>query len=141
MTTITGRFKPWQMMALGYFLIAIGFTCNAFAHTEAALIGCLVIFTFGEMATFPVTSAYIAGLSPAHLRGRYMGVYALVWSAGLIVAPQMGLRLLAIGPKTLWLTCGALGLVATAIAIRGPVKTSNTILAKRGIQCALEERL
>ncbi|HEY3856292.1 MAG TPA: MFS transporter [Verrucomicrobiae bacterium] len=140
MTTITGRFKPWQMMALGYFLIAIGFTCNAFAHSEVALIGCVVLFTFGEMATFPISSAYIAGLAPAHLRGRYMGAYALTWSAGMIVAPQMGLRLLAIGPKTLWLTCGALGLVATAIAIRGPVKSSNPILPRAGKPRAVETR-
>ncbi len=140
MSTITGRFKPWQMMAFGYFLISIGFAGNAFAHSEAALIGCVVIFTFGEMATFPVTSAYIAGLSPAHMRGRYMGVYALVWSAGLIAAPQIGLRLLAIGPMTLWLTCGVLGLIAAAIAISGPVKTSNPVLANVGNQRTDEDR-
>jgi MFS family permease len=81
----------------------------------------MVIITLGEMATFPVSSAYIAGLAPAHLRGRYMGAYALVWSAGLIVAPQIGLPLFAAGPRTLWLTCGVLGIIAAAIAFRGPV--------------------
>ncbi|HEY3915010.1 MAG TPA: MFS transporter, partial [Verrucomicrobiae bacterium] len=81
MTSFTGRFRPWNMMALGYFLIAIGFTATAFAHTVPELIACVVIFTFGEMATFPVSSAYIAGLAPAHLRGRYMGAYSLTWSA------------------------------------------------------------
>jgi MFS family permease len=131
LSSFTGRFRPWHMMALGYVLIAVGFACNAFAHTIPALIGCVVIFTFGEMATFPVSSAYIAGLAPAHLRGRYMGVYAVVWSAGLIFAPQMGLRLFAIGPTTLWLTCGALGLVAAAIALHGPVKTNVAIVTKR----------
>jgi MFS family permease len=123
MTSVTGRFRPWNMMALGYLLIAIGFTATAFAHTVPELIACVVIFTFGEMATFPVSSAYIAGLAPAHLRGRYMGAYSLTWSAALIFAPQIGLRLFAIGPKVLWLTCGVLGLIATAIAFRGPVKT------------------
>jgi MFS family permease len=125
MTSFIGRFRPWHMMALGYLLIAIGFAGNAFAHTVPALMGCVVIFTFGEMATFPVSSAYIAGLAPAHLRGRYMGAYSLTWSAALIFAPQMGLRLLAIGPKALWFTCGALGLAATAIAFHGPVKESQ----------------
>ncbi len=128
MTSVTGRFRPWHMMALGYLLIAVGFGCNAFAHTLPALIACVVIFTFGEMATFPVSSAYIAGLAPAHLRGRYMGVYALVWSAGLIVAPQLGLRLFAVGPKTLWLTCGALGIIAAAVAFHGPVKRNASVL-------------
>ena len=123
MTSITSRFRPWNMMALGYLLIAIGFTATAFARTVPELIACVVMFTLGEMATFPVSSAYIAGLAPAHLRGRYMGAYSLTWSAALIFAPQIGLRLFAIGPKVLWLTCGMLGLVATAIAFRGPVKT------------------
>jgi MFS family permease len=131
MTSLTGRFRPWHMMALGYVLIAIGFAGNAFAHSVPALVGCVVIFTFGEMATFPVSSAYIAGLAPAHLRGRYMGAYALVWSAGLIAAPQMGLRLFAVGPKTLWLTCGALGVIAAAIAFRGPVKRRDAVPMKR----------
>jgi MFS family permease len=128
LTSLTGRFPPWHMMALGYLLIAVGFTCNAFAHTVPELMGCVVIFTFGEIATFPVSSAYIAGLAPAHLRGRYMGAYAVVWSAGLIAAPQMGLRLFAVGPKTLWLTCGVLGVIAAAIAVHGPVKRNNVPL-------------
>jgi MFS family permease len=128
LTSLTGRFRPWHMMALGYLLIAVGFAGNAFAHTVPALLGCVVIFTFGEMATFPVSSAYIAGLAPEHLRGRYMGAYALVWSAGLIAAPQMGLRLFAVGPKTLWLTCGSLGVIAAAIAFHGPVKRNEVVL-------------
>jgi MFS family permease len=128
------------MMALGYLLIAIGFAGNAFARTVPELLACVVIFTFGEMATFPVSSAYIAGLAPAHLRGRYMGVYALVWSAGLIAAPQIGLPLFAAGPKTLWLTCGVLGLVAAAIAFRGPVKSKSDIPAQRQEGRLVEER-
>ncbi|HUD46351.1 MAG TPA: MFS transporter [Candidatus Baltobacteraceae bacterium] len=140
LTSLTGRFPPWRMMALGYLLIAAGFAGNAFAHTVPELLGCVVIFTFGEMATFPVSSAYIAGLAPAHLRGRYMGVYALVWSAGLIAAPQMGLRLFAVGPKTLWLTCGALGVIAAAIAFRGPVKSNNRALVERREERVIKSR-
>jgi hypothetical protein len=59
-----------------------------------------------------------------------MGAYAIVWSAGLIAAPQMGLRLFAVGPKTLWLTCGALGIIAAAVAFHGPVKR-NDVVAKQ----------
>jgi len=125
LTTFTGRFRPWHMMALGYLLIGIGFTSIAFAHTLPALVACVAIFTLGEMTTFPVSSAYIAGLAPAHLRGRYMGVYALTWSAGLICAPQLGLRLFAIGSRTLWLTCGALGVCAAGIAFYGPIKKKS----------------
>jgi MFS family permease len=141
LTSFTSRFRPWHMMALGYLLIAVGFAGNAFARSLPALAGCMVIITFGEMATFPVSSAYIAGLAPAHLRGRYMGVYALTWSAGLIVAPQIGLPLFAAGPRTLWLTCGLLGLVAAAITFRGPVKRKRVVLPETREERVVKGRL
>jgi MFS family permease len=115
LTSLTRRFPARVVMAAGYLLIGAGFTLNAFAHSVAALVACVVIFTFGEMVAMPVSSAYIADLAPAHLRGRYMGVYALTWSAALIVAPQMGLRLFGVSPAALWLTCGALAALAAAI--------------------------
>jgi MFS family permease len=75
----------------------------------------VVIFTFGEMVAMPVSSAYIADLAPPHLRGRYMGVSSLTWSAALVCAPQMGMRLFGYSPAVLWLTCGALAALAAAI--------------------------
>jgi hypothetical protein len=44
-----------------------------------------------------------------------MGVYSLTWSAALVLAPQMGLRLFGVAPAALWLTCGALAALAAAI--------------------------
>ncbi len=115
LTSWTRKLPSRLVMFVGYLIIGAGFTLIAFAHTVPALVGCLVIFTVGEMVTMPVSSAYVAGLAPAHLRGRYMGVYSLTWSAALIVAPQIGLRLFAISPYALWLSCGALAMVAAAI--------------------------
>jgi MFS family permease len=115
LTSLTRRFPSRVVIAAGYLLIGAGFTLNAFAHSLAALVACVVIFTFGEMVAMPVSSAYIADLAPAHLRGRYMGVYALTWSAALICAPQWGLRLFGLSPAALWLTCGAVAALAAAI--------------------------
>jgi hypothetical protein len=44
-----------------------------------------------------------------------MGVYSLTWSAALVCAPQMGMRLFGLAPAALWLTCGALAVLAAAI--------------------------
>ncbi len=104
-------------MAAGYLLIGAGFSLNAFAHSVPGLVACVVIFTFGEMVAMPVSTAYVAELAPAHLRGRYMGVYSLTWSAALVCAPQLGLRIFGVAPAALWLTCGALGLLAAAIIV------------------------
>jgi MFS family permease len=115
LTSLTRRFPSRAVMAAGYLLIGTGFSLNAFAHSVQALVACVVIFTFGEMVAMPVSSAYIADLAPPHLRGRYMGVYSLTWSAALILAPQFGLRLFGISPPALWLTCGGLAVLAAAI--------------------------
>jgi MFS family permease len=115
LTSLTRRFPSRVVMAAGYLLIGTGFSCNAFAHSAAGLVACVVIFTLGEMVAMPVSSAYIAELAPAHLRGRYMGVYALTWSAALVLAPQFGLRIYGVSPAGLWLACGALAALAAAI--------------------------
>jgi MFS family permease len=115
LTSLTRRFPARVVMAAGYLLIGAGFSLNAFAHSLTALVACVVIFTFGEMVSMPVSSAYVADLAPAAMRGRYMGVYSLTWSAALVLAPQMGLRLFAVAPAALWLACGALAALAAAI--------------------------
>ena len=115
LTSFTRHFPPRHVITLGYLLIGAGFALNALAHSLAALVACVVIFTFGEMAAMPVTVAYIAGLAPESLRGRYLGAYAVIWSAALILAPQLGLRLFGFSPAVLWLGCGALALLAALI--------------------------
>jgi MFS family permease len=115
LTSVTRHFPPRYVMALGYLLIGTGFALNAFAHSLAGLVACMVIFTFGEMVTMPVTVAYIAGLAPEALRGRYLGSYAVTWSAALILAPALGMRLFGFSPAALWLCCGALGVLAALV--------------------------
>jgi len=115
LTSLTRRFPSRVVMGAGYLLIGAGFSLNAFAHSIPVLAACVVLFTFGEMVAMPVSTAYVAELAPTPLRGRYMGMYGLTWSAALIVAPQIGLRLFGVSPTALWLTCGALATLAAAI--------------------------
>ena len=115
LTTITQRFPVRRILAAGYLLIAIGFAMVGWASSVPALVGCVIIFTLGEMFAMPVASAYVSNLSPAHLRGRYMGFYGLNWSLALIVAPALGMKMLGTNGSLLWLVCGALGLLAAAV--------------------------
>jgi len=122
LTTITRRFPARRVMALGYLIIATGFALNFFAHTIPALAGGMILFTLGEMVTMPMASAYIANLAPANLRGRYLGVSGLTWSAALIIGPGAGMRLLTFSPAVYFAACGGLGLL-TAVVILAPVKS------------------
>jgi MFS family permease len=121
LTTITRRFSARTIIAAGYALGGMGFALNAFAHSVTALAACMVIFTLGEMVAMPVAGAYVASLAPAHMRGRYMGVYSLVWAMALMLGPGIGMKLFAFRPSALWLVCGTLGLLA-ALVIAGKDK-------------------
>jgi MFS family permease len=117
-TRRTRRYSARRVMALGYALIGIGFAANAFAATFATLALAMMVFTLGEMISIPVTSAYIAELAPAHLRGRYMGAYSFVWAMALTCGPSGGMWLFGVAPQALWIACGLLGLFAGAVVLR-----------------------
>ncbi len=118
LTTITRKFPARRVMAAGYVLIGLGFGLNAFAHTLAALVVCMIIFTLGEMITMPTSGAYLANLAPAEMRGRYLGVSGLTWSLALVLGPGLGMKLFTAAPAIYWIACAAMGLFAVAVISR-----------------------
>jgi len=126
LTSITRRFPARRVMAVGYALIGVGYGLNYFAHSVPMLVACMVVFTFGEMLSLPMASAYVADLAPPQMRGRYMGVNGMTWALSLICGPVLGMKLFVANAAAYWLVCGALGfLAATVISIRvNPTKSS-----------------
>jgi MFS family permease len=116
LTTITQRFRPMKVIAFGYLVIAVGFALTVFAHSIAGFAACIAIFTLGEMCSMPVASAYVAGLSPHNMRGRYMGTYGLTWTFAQVFGPALGMDLFAYSPSAFWLASGGIGIVSAAIA-------------------------
>jgi MFS family permease len=124
LTTITRRFPARRVMALGYLLIGGGFALNGIVHNVPGLAACVVSFTFGEMIAIPVAAAYVADLSPVHMRGRYMGVYGLMWSIAMVAGPAAGMKLFAAGNGALWISCGAITvLAAIVVSVRIPASS------------------
>jgi MFS family permease len=113
----TRRFDPRRVIALGYCLAGLGFGLNTFATTIPMLALGLFILTIGEMISIPVAVAYIADLAPANMRGRYLGAHGLMWGVALIVAPGIGMLLLAHGPAYLWSACALSGLIGATIML------------------------
>ena len=118
LTSLTQRFDPRRVMAVGYVLLGGGFAMNAVAHTVGSLFVAMTVFTIGEMISIPVSSAYVTQLTPEAMRGRYMGVFSLNWSLAAILGPQLGFRMLATYPAAVWLGCGLLGLFGAALLLR-----------------------
>ena len=121
LTTVTRRFPPRRVMAVGYALVGLGFALNSAARTVPALVCCIVIFTFGEMVAMPVSSAYLADLSPPNMRGRYMGAFGMTWALAMSFGPAFGMRLISFGPLALWLTIGGFALLSAGVILL-PVK-------------------
>ena len=118
LTSFTRRFPTQRVIAIGYLLCGLGYSLNAFAHTVPALAACMILLTFGEMIAMPMASAYLADLAPPEMRGRYMGIAGLTWSAALILGPALGMKLYTAHPPAYWTTCAALGVFAAAVIWR-----------------------
>jgi len=123
LTLWTRRFPTLWMMSFGYLLCGLGFGMNALGGTTVAYLAAMTVFTFGEMISLPVGAAYVAGLAPAELRGRYMGANGLTWAAALIVGPSAGMALFAWKPTALWLASAACGMLAAGILAQGARRT------------------
>jgi MFS family permease len=62
-------------------------------------------------------AAFVADRAPAHARGRYQGALGMMYASAAVVGPLMGTAVYHVNPNTLWLGCGAAGVVAAALAL------------------------
>ncbi|MFI7447157.1 MDR family MFS transporter [Nonomuraea sp. NPDC049714] len=110
-----GRRDPVRTLALGIAVMSAGFALTAFVSTTFWLAVTIAVWTAGEVVTAGIAGTILARLAPPHLRGRYSGLFGFAWSVAAVLAPLLGGGLLeAGGPRALWFTTGAIGLVATA---------------------------
>jgi MFS family permease len=117
--SVTRKLPTRPVLATAFVLLALGFALNAWATSVAMLAVTVVIWTFGEMISAPVATAYVADIAPGHMRGRYQGIYGMTFSIALVLGPALGARLYSVDPALLWLTCGALGLVSAGLVSIG----------------------
>ena len=123
------RHEPNRMVALGIALAGAGFGLTALAAHTLGFALSVVVWSVGEVVFTCVSAAIAADLAPAHLRGRYSGVYGFAWSLSNLIAPALGTRLYAFGPTTLWVSCAALcGLGAVGQLLLAPAIRRRTAL-------------
>jgi MFS family permease len=112
-----------RSLCLGALLTGAGFGALALATGFFSVAATFVIWTFGEMITFPSASAYIANIAPPDRRGEYMGYYQMTFSLAFAVTPWLGTEMLErFGASTLWLTTLALGVVSAAVLLKAASK-------------------
>ncbi|MCK2220584.1 MFS transporter [Actinomadura sp. ATCC 31491] len=109
-----GRRDPSRTFALGLAVMGAGFALTGYVTSTLGLAVTVAVWTAGEIVTAGIAGGIVAALAPAHLRGRYAGLFGLAWSAAAALAPLLGGPLLELGPRVLWWTIGAIGVVSAA---------------------------
>lgn len=100
----------WPFM----FIYAIGAGSVALAGNFWGFWLSMVILTFGELTLVPTASKYVADISPANLRGRYMSIHWLGWGLARTLAPLIGGFLNdSIAPRAIWIGGLLIGLTST----------------------------
>lgn len=116
----TQRMPQQPMIAIGYGLSGIGFALTGLAYGIPALTATVVIWTIGEMIYAPVAGAFVAGIAPERYRGRYMGLWVMSWSAGMLLGPALGTLLYQSNEPVYWSTIAVMACVGSALALSKP---------------------
>ena len=78
----------------------------------------VVLWTLGELGTFPIATTTVAAMAPASARGTYQGVYNVVWSVSVALAPLIGGWTISnFGGRTLWIACTVV-LIAVTLGLK-----------------------
>ncbi len=78
------------LLAISSALLALGLGGSAFAGPLWSLVALIVVLSIGETLLSPVASAEVSDLAPEAVRGRYMGVWTVVWNGGAALGPAFG---------------------------------------------------
>jgi len=92
------------VLAAGMAIYALGTGTIALMNTFWGFWLSMVIITFGELTLVPTASKFVADISPADLRGRYMSLHWLGWGIARALAPLIGGFLNDnISPRSIWI--------------------------------------
>lgn len=119
LTKWLSRFAASKVLAVFGLLIGLGLAVMLFGHSTAVYVVSVIVLTIGEIGVSPTAWTIVAQISPAHLRGRYQGVFQLSWSGGTILGPLLGGAVFsAYGAAPVWIGCVGLVVVAGAAQLR-----------------------
>ncbi len=131
-TKITKRYLPLPVMAIGTLIYALGVGSMVMGQGFWGFWLSFVVLTVGELMVMPTSSAFVADLAPADMRGRYMSFFSLSQGVGRTIAPLLGGLLNDnIGPKAIWYGGGLIGLASAAcFALLGRYYAPGNLLAR-----------
>lgn len=136
-----GSRDPLKVVALGSLLFCVGLGLLPYGAGFAYVASTVVLWTIGEMLTFPILSGVVANRAGEANRGRYMGIFTLSFEGAFVIAPLAGTWIYQrYGPRTLWNACGGVGLLLLAgFWLLSGVFARERTAAGRAADLAVEE--
>jgi MFS family permease len=107
-----------SVLAVSMLLAGVGGGLGAVVTSGVAHAAAVLVWTLGQIGVSVLFGSTFAGIAPADLRSRYMGVASTTWSLGSVLGPLLGTAALDHAGRTgLWVVCTVLG-IALFLAVR-----------------------
>ena len=116
-TGAVARRRPEYVLAIGNLLTGAGLALTGFASDMIWLSATVLMWTLGEMMYSSVANAYVGGLAPPSMVGRYQGLYGAVFTLGTGVGAAVGGLIYAINPSALWALIAVAGVVSAQLCL------------------------
>jgi MFS family permease len=112
---LLGRFDHMLLLALASLCIGAGTGAAAFVPWPFTF-ACVITISLGIVLFVPISSTVVSRLSPAALRGRYMGSWTMVYIGGYALGPLLGgWAMDALGDRGAFALVGAAGLLGAVL--------------------------
>jgi MFS family permease len=112
----TMRIGAAKSFIIAQTLYALGFTSFMFATSFLQFLTGVIVLTLGEIIFVPASSAFVANIAPADMRGRYMAMAGLFFGIGSSAGSQIAFSIYG-ALSTKQLTWGILGIIGFATSI------------------------
>ncbi len=110
--------RPLPVMALGSLFYGVAAASVALGSGFWGFWISMVVMTIGELMLMPIATTFAANLAPAHMRGRYMSIFGLTWSAAMGTGPLLGGYLRdTVSLASPWLMAGISGFIAALLFV------------------------
>jgi MFS family permease len=126
------RRTPLVVCAAGAITLGLGMGGNLGARQSLTGYGlAAAVWTLGEVLFFSSVMTVVERLAPNDARGRYTGIWSTTMGISALIAPMISSAALNVGgPRLMWVTSLALGLLAAigllALEQRGPTLSRPT---------------
>jgi MFS family permease len=109
------KYDHMWLMSLSALFIGAGMGIAAFVPYPVTY-ACMFLICLGIVLLIPISATVVSNLSPADLRGRYMGMWTLVYMGGYALGPLLGGWALArLGGRGAFAVIAVAGLLGAAL--------------------------